>query len=102
MFDEARAYEKSWALFLLKREKCSFLYGGKRAYIERRKTMMKAIKNFMNKPVTWGDSFKWSGIVLGLYAAVIGACVAYEKWTDYKAEKEMLKKMQESNLEDNI
>lgn len=55
--------------------------------------MMKAIKNFMNKPVTWGDSFKWSGIVLGLYAAVIGACVAYEKWTDYKAEKEMLKKM---------
>ena len=59
--------------------------------------MMKAIKNFMNKPITWGDSFKWSGIVLGLYAAVIGACVAYEK-----AEKEMLKKMQESNLEDNI
>lgn len=23
--------------------------------------MMKAIKNFMNKPITWGDSFKWSG-----------------------------------------
>lgn len=59
--------------------------------------MMKAIKNFMNKPVTWGDSFKWSGIVLGLYAAVIGACVAYEKWTDYKAEKEMLKKMRYSS-----
>lgn len=55
--------------------------------------MMKAIKNFMNKPITWGDSFKWSGIFLGLYAAVIGACVAYEKWTNYKAEKEMLKKM---------
>lgn len=49
--------------------------------------MMKAIKNFMNKPITWGDSFKWSGIVLGLYAAVIGACVAYEKYTNYKAEK---------------
>lgn len=62
--------------------------------------MMKAIKNFMNKPITWGDSFKWSGIFLGLYAAVIGACVAYEKWMNYKAEKEMLKKMQESNLED--
>ena len=60
--------------------------------------MMKAIKNFMNKPVTWGDSFKWSGIVLGLYAAVIGACVAYEKWTDYKAEKEMLKKILASSL----
>lgn len=22
--------------------------------------MMKAIKNFMKKPITWGDSFKWS------------------------------------------
>ena len=66
------------------------------------KPMMKAIKNFMNKPITWGDSFKWSGTFLGLYEAVIGACVAYEKWTNYKAEKEMLKKMQESNLEDNI
>ena len=53
--------------------------------------MMKAIKNFMNKPITWGDSFKRSGIFLGLYAAVIGACVAYEKWTNYKAEKETLK-----------
>lgn len=29
--------------------------------------MMKAIKNFMNKPITWGDSFKWSGTFLGLY-----------------------------------
>ena len=53
------------------------------------KPMMKAIKNFTNKPITWGDSFKWSGTFLGLYAAVIGACVAYEKWTNYKAEKEM-------------
>lgn len=51
--------------------------------------MMKAIKNFMNKPITWGDSFKWSGTFLGLYTAVIGACVAYEKWTNYKAEKEL-------------
>ena len=64
--------------------------------------MMKAIKNFMDKPITWGDSFKLNGIGLGLYAAVLGACVAYEKWTNYKAEKEMLKKMKESNLEDNI
>ena len=65
--------------------------------------MMKAIKNFMNKPITWGDSFKWSGFILGLYAAVIGVCVAYEKLENYKAEKAMLKEMQESNLEeDNI
>lgn len=39
--------------------------------------MMKAIKNFMNKPITWGDSFKWSGTFLGLYAAVIGAYLRY-------------------------
>lgn len=62
--------------------------------------MMKAIKNFMSKPITWGDSFKWSGIILGLYAAVIGVWVAYEKWTNYKAEKARLKEMQESNLEE--
>lgn len=60
--------------------------------------MMKAIKNFMNKPITWGDSFKWSGMFLGLYAAVIGACVAYEKWTNYKAEKEMLKKIKTDTI----
>lgn len=32
--------------------------------------MMKAIKNFMNKPITWGDSFKWSGTFLGLYGTM--------------------------------
>lgn len=54
--------------------------------------MMKAIKNFMKKPITWGDSFKWSGIGLGLYAAVIGAIVAHEKWTTYKDKAERLDK----------
>lgn len=32
--------------------------------------MMKAIKNFMNKPITWGDSFKWSGTFLGAVLTV--------------------------------
>lgn len=64
--------------------------------------MMKAIKNFMNKPITWGASFKWTGFVLGLYAAVIGACVVYEKWMDYKAEKETKEDLRELNLEDII
>lgn len=54
--------------------------------------MMKAIKNFMKKPITWGDSFKWSGIALGLYAAVIGAIAAYEKWIAYKDKAERLDK----------
>lgn len=64
--------------------------------------MMKAIKNFMNKPITWGDSFKWSGIGLGLCAAVLGAYVAYEKRTNYKAEKETKEDLRELNLEDII
>ena len=94
---------KAWALsFFLDAKISASIMEVRGLTLKGEITMMKAIKNFMNKPVTWGDSFKWSGIVLGLYAAVIGACVAYEKWTDYKAEKEMLKKMQESNLEDNI
>lgn len=54
--------------------------------------MMKAIKNFMKKPITWGDSFKWNGIVLGLYAAVIGTIAAYEKWIAYKDKAERLDK----------
>jgi len=64
--------------------------------------MMKAIKNFMDKPITWGASFKVSGIMAGVYVALIGIMVAYEKWLEHKEEKEMLQKMKESNLEDNI
>ena len=58
-------------------------------------TMMKAIKNFMNKPITWGDSFKWAGIVLGLYATVVGGILAYEKWRGFKKVNKV-----ESNLEE--
>ena len=63
------------------------------------KTMMKAIKNFMNKPWTWGTYFKFCGVAMGLWTAIIGAYVAWAKWNEKKA----LKEMQESNLkEDNI
>lgn len=54
--------------------------------------MMKAIKNFMNKPITWGDSFKSSGIALGLCTAVTVAIAAYEKWITYKDKAERLDK----------
>lgn len=50
----------------------------------------------MMKTITWGDSFKWSGIVLGLYAAVIGAIAAYEKWIAYKDKAERLDKYNSS------
>lgn len=47
--------------------------------------MMKAIKNFMNKPITWGDSFKWSGIFLGLYSLQSGSAMSdREKGTRWR------------------
>lgn len=50
--------------------------------------MMKAIKNFMNEPFTWGGYFRLCGIVTGLYVAIVGLCVA---WNDYKERKEISK-----------
>ena len=35
--------------------------------------MMKAIKNFMNKPWTWGTYFKFCGVAMELWIAIIGA-----------------------------
>lgn len=64
--------------------------------------MMKAIKNFMNKPVTWGDSFKWSGIILGLYATVLGGFAIYKEVMTRKAIKEAKEDLRELNLEDII
>lgn len=61
--------------------------------------MMKAIKNFMNKPWPWGTYFKCCGVGAGLSLAILGAFAALAKWNEKKA----LKEMQESNLEeDNI
>lgn len=59
--------------------------------------MMKAVKNFMNKPLTWGTCFKLSGIVMGVYAALAGAHIVWLKWS----EKKELDEMKESNLEEN-
>lgn len=46
--------------------------------------MMKAIKNFMNKPITWGDSFKLGLGGLGLYIAIWKAIEFYANWKDIK------------------
>lgn len=47
--------------------------------------MMKAIKNFMNKPWTWGTYFKFCGVAMGLWIAIIGAWnfddAAIARWT---------------------
>lgn len=62
--------------------------------------MMKAIKNFMNKPITWGDSFKWSAAVLGLYAAVLGGFAIYQEVMVRKAIKETKEDLRELNLDE--
>ncbi len=58
-------------------------------------TMMKAIKNFMNKQWTWGTYFKLCGVVAGVYCALIGGIVAWENWKERKELKEIQKANQE-------
>ena len=53
-------------------------------------TMMKAIKNFMNKPITWGDSFMWGLGGLGLYIAILKAIELYGTLAEYKNKAERL------------
>ena len=53
--------------------------------------MMKAIKNFMNKQWTWGTYFKLCGVVAGVYCALIGGIVAWEKWKERKELKKIRK-----------
>lgn len=52
-------------------------------------TMMKAIKNFMNKQWTWGTYFKLCGVVYGLYAAVLAVFIAWVKYQEHKELKEI-------------
>lgn len=64
--------------------------------------MMKAIKNFMNKPFTWGSYFRWCGIVTGLYAAIIGLMIVWEKWQERKWQKDISKATKADETEDEI
>ncbi len=59
--------------------------------------MMKAIKNFMDKPWTWGTCFKLCGVSFGVLCALYGGFIARMKWNEKKA----LDEMKESNLEEN-
>ena len=82
--------------FLLGREKYIFLYGGKRAYIERRNYYDEAIKNFMSKPITYGAYFKYCAA-----CASIGlACCGWVYYKSEQAEQLVDAKDEESNLEE--
>lgn len=58
-------------------------------------TMMKAIKNFMNKQWTWGTYFKLCGVAYGLGIAVWAAIIAWWKYQERKELKEIQKANQE-------
>ena len=88
---------KRWLFSFLERENFSFYYGKVRGLtLKGEITMMKAIKNFMNKQWTWGTYFKLCGVVAGVYCALIGGIVAWEKWK----ERKELKKIQKANQEE--
>lgn len=53
--------------------------------------MTKAIKNFMEKPVTWGAYLKLCGIASGLVIAITGAYIAYIEWENRKFVREIRK-----------
>ena len=52
---------------------------------------MKAMKDFMNKPWTWGTYFKLSGIVAGVYCALFGMVLVWQKWKEHKELEEYQK-----------
>ena len=59
--------------------------------------MMKAMKNLMNKQWTWGTYFKLCGICAGVYCALIGGILAWEKWQERKELKEFQRANQREN-----
>lgn len=61
--------------------------------------MMKAIKNFMNEPFTWGGYFRLCGIVTGLYEQSL-VCASHGMTT--RSERKFLKQRKRTKTEDKI
>ena len=78
------------------REKYRMLYGRQRAFIERRNYYDESNQELYEQAVDLGTYFKLCGVVYGLYLAVIGAYMAWEKWQEHKE----LKKIQKANQEE--
>lgn len=57
--------------------------------------MMKAVKNFMNKPWTWGTYIKCSMVCIGAMASLLAGFSVWMKWYEKKALNKI-----ESNLEE--
>lgn len=54
--------------------------------------MRQKIKNFMDKPITYGATCKASAIVLAIYAVIAGAWLIYKKFVLNKIENDEFEK----------
>lgn len=45
--------------------------------------MLTKIKNFMNRPITWGDSFKYAAGFYAVYGIILACVYGYIKVRDW-------------------
>lgn len=53
--------------------------------------MLTKIKNFMNRPITWGDSFKYAAGVYAVYGIILACVCGYIKVRDWLRWKKVEK-----------
>ena len=51
--------------------------------------MLNKIKNFMNRPITWGDSIKCTAGVYAVWSIFLACYFVYCKIEDWKSRKEL-------------
>lgn len=51
--------------------------------------MLNKIKNFMDRPITWGDSFKYVAGVYAVWGIFLACYYAYCKIEDWKSRKKL-------------
>lgn len=57
--------------------------------------MLNKIKNFMNRPITWGDIFKYAAGVYAVWGILVAGVCGYLKFRDWYKDR-MIKKQIET------
>lgn len=57
--------------------------------------MLNKIKNFMNRPITWGDSFKYAAGFYAVWGILMAGVWGYFKFRDWYEDR-MIKKQIET------